>query len=135
VSRRGWLVLGAAVVVLATTAGTGAFSTVGAERGVQVAVVDDDNAYLGVVIAANATGNDTTANITVTNQFPDGTTLTSITATGPDGTTSLTPNDGALETGETTSATIQNATCDSTITIHANGPGVQVTIDRPVDCT
>ncbi|WP_227131109.1 hypothetical protein [Halorubellus salinus] len=133
-SRRGWLVLGAAVVVLATTTGTGAFSAVNAERGIQVAVVDDDSAYLGVAITANATGNNTTATITVRNQFSDGTTLTTVTATSDDDIVSLTPGTTTLASGESGTGTVENVTCGETVVIQARGDGVNVEFEREITC-
>lgn len=133
-SRRGWLVLGAAAVVLATTAGTGAFSAVNAERGIQVTVVDDDDAYLGVAITANGTENNTTAMVRVTNQFPDGTTLTTVTATSDDETVSLTPGARTLDTGDASTETLSSVTCGDTITIRASGDGISVELEREIAC-
>lgn len=133
-SRRGWLVLGAAAVVLATTAGTSAFSAVSAERGIHVAVVDDDDAYLGVAITANATGNKTVAIITVRNQFPDGSTLTTVTATSADEMVSLTPGARTLDTGDTSTRVLTDVTCGDTIIIRASGDGIRVELEREVAC-
>ncbi|MFC6953351.1 hypothetical protein [Halorubellus litoreus] len=133
-SRRGWLVLAAAAVVVATTAGTGAFSAVSAERGIQIAVVDDDRAYLGVAVTANVSGNDTTARITVTNQFPQGTTLSAVTATVDGETVSLTPGSTTLDGGDSTTGTVANVTCGDTVTIRASGDGVRVELEREIVC-
>jgi hypothetical protein len=48
VNRRHLLLLGLAAVLLASAGGTGGFSAVDASRGIEVAVVDDDEAYLGI---------------------------------------------------------------------------------------
>ena len=54
----------------AMSVGTGAFSSVEAERGVEVNVVEDDEAYLGLdKIAHTVSGDDRTRVIQVTNQF------------------------------------------------------------------
>jgi hypothetical protein len=135
VTRRGWLVLAAALVVLATTAGTSAFSAASLDRGVQIGVASDDDAYLGVAVTGTATNNTTTASVTVTNQFPGGTALTTVVATVDDDTVTLTPSDGSLNGGEPTSATIEDVTCDDTVVIHASGDAVAVTLERQVDCT
>lgn len=71
-NRRHLLGLGVAVTVLASISGTGGFSSTVAERGVEVAVVDDERAYLGI----DREGvNDGTWNVTVTNRLSDGTAL------------------------------------------------------------
>ena len=54
----------------AMSIGTGAFSSVEAERGVEVNVVEDENAYLGLEqIRQTVSGDDGTRVIQVTNQF------------------------------------------------------------------
>lgn len=132
---RGVAVVVAAVVVLATTAGTSAFSATTADRSAEIAVVDDGDAYLAVEVTANATGNQTTATVTVANQFPSGTVLTAVTATHDGDTRSLLPSDGSLDPGENSTATFENATCDGTVTISASGDDVAVELDRTVDCS
>ncbi|WP_323676423.1 hypothetical protein [Halorubellus sp. PRR65] len=134
-TRRGWLVLAAALVVLATTAGTSAFSAASLDRSVQIDVADDQSAYLGVSVTGNATNNTTTATVTVTNQLPGDIALTTVTATDEGDSTSLTPGDGSLDGGDTTSATIENVTCGETVVIHASGDAVTVTLEREIQCT
>jgi hypothetical protein len=135
VNRGGWLVLAAALVVLATTAGTSAFSAASLDRSVQIGVADDDDAYLGVDVTGTTTNGTTTVDVSVANRFPSGTALTTVTATVDGDTITLTPSDGSLDTGENTDATIGGVTCSNTVTVHASGDGVTVTLERAIDCT
>jgi len=132
---RGVVVIAAGLVVLSTTAGTGAFSATTVDRSAEIAVVDDDSAYLAVTVTANATGNETTATVTVTNQFPPGTALTAVRVEHDDDSRSALPDDGSLDPGEPSTATFENVTCDGTVTIAASGDGVAVELERDVDCT
>lgn len=187
-SRRRQVVL--VVALLAATAAvtsSGAFSTTVAERGVDVEVAEDPNAYLGFEqtqhsndgnVTANVsvtqreeetstgdvnetqedsenetadvnetgdtTGNETanltqrdsgerTANVdvTVTNQFPAGTELTTVEITANSTSVDLAP----LAPGERATHTFPSVACGDSIGIEASGDGVAVHLDRAVDCT
>ena len=81
--KRSSLVLIALAVVLGT-AGTGAFSSAETDRSVSVAVVDDDEAYVGYdPIEVNATNNETVALVTVTNRFQTPLDVTDVAVTEP----------------------------------------------------
>lgn len=71
--RRLALVLGLTAVVLLAT-GTGAFSSVSAERGVDVAVVDDEHAYVAIqndeTVGLSGSDQYTHTYLTVRNRFP-----------------------------------------------------------------
>lgn len=131
-NRRAWVVIAAATVALATTVGTGAVSSISAERGMNVAVVDDEEAYLGLDVETVTTENGTEVNVTVSNQFPDGTTLD--VTVSHDGVTAY-PGKHSLESGETRWVAFENATCDGTVTVTATGDDVAVELERDVDCT
>jgi hypothetical protein len=130
-NRRAWVVVAAGVVALATTVGTGAVSSISAERGMTVEVADDDDAYLGIDIETNTMEDGTAVNVTVSNQFPSGTTLD--VTVSHEGVT-LYPGDHSLESGETRWATFEKATCGETIRITANADGVTVELEREVGC-
>lgn len=130
-NRRAWVVLAAAAVALASTAGTGAVSSMSAERGMNVDVVEDERAYLGVDIETTTTENGTAVNVTVSNQFPSGTTLD--VTVSHEGVT-LYPGNHSLESGETRWATFENATCGETVRITASAGSVTVELERDVEC-
>ena len=131
-NRRAWVVVAAGLVALATTAGTGAVSSMSAERGMNVHVVDDKDAYLGLDVNTTTTENGTEVNVTVSNQFPSGATL-DVELRHDDVT--LYPGNHSLESGETRWPTFENATCGEMVRITATGDGVTVELERRVDCT
>lgn len=97
------------------------FSSVAADRSIEVAVVPDDSAYLGV----QRTCNNSTVRVGVTNRLPTGTTLD--VAVG--GTTE--PIDG-LAPGESQNRTFDSFDADDRITVDASGSGVSVRLTRPL---
>ena len=127
-NRRRLLMLGAAVAVLASVGGTGGFSTANADRGVQVAVVDDEQAYLGIE-SENVTGE--TWNVTVTNRFPDGATA-EVTVEVGDRTDSTTLGAGASER-----LTLTGVACGATanLTASAGDGSVAIEASREVTCS
>lgn len=130
-SRLGLLVVLAAVALVTSTAG---FSTASADRAVQVAVVDDDAAYLGIAERSSGTANGTTnLTVAVTNRFPTGTSLETVRVSAGGQTTALASGD-PLDPGETRSATFENVACDSTFAVNASGSDVAVHLDRVVEC-
>jgi|AntDeeMinimDraft_4_1070355.scaffolds.fasta_scaffold00237_3 subtilase family serine protease len=130
-TRRAVVLVAAALVVLATTAGTSAFSAATIDRGLAVSVVDDDSAYLGVTLEQTDTTNGTTnLTVTVRNQFPGDSTLSNVTVTANGAAETVT----SLQSGEEATITFENATCDSTVTIEATGGGVDVALERTIDC-
>lgn len=130
-NRRAWVVIAAGIVVLATTAGTGAVSSMSADRAMNVNVVDDENAYLGVDAESIETEDGTVVRVTVTNRFPDGTILD---ITVHHAGVTLSPDNHLLESGETEKVTFEKPDCQENVTIVASGNGVTVELDREVDC-
>lgn len=122
-----------ALLVVGTTVGTGGFSAIVADRGVDVTVVDDDHAYLGVDRSPSGTVNGTTnLTVTVTNRFGDGTTLASVLLTATlDGTTKRL---NSISAGESKDATLRGVPCDGYVAIHAAGDSVDVSLSREVVC-
>lgn len=126
--------LGLIVAVLAalsmTLTGTAGFTGVEADRGVQVAVVDDDTAYLGVEQApSNTTDGTADLNVTVTNRFPTGTELAVTVETG---------NHSAavdIASGESRTVSVTSVDCDGQLAINGTGPAVSLHLDRPVECS
>lgn len=106
--------------------GTSSFASVTSERGVEVAVVDDDAAFLGIEQTTNTTANETTVDMNISNQFAGNTTLETVTVDGED------HDAGPLEPGD--SVTIESLECDESVEIEALGPGTEVSLMRPVEC-
>lgn len=118
------LLLVVAVVVAGSLAvPTAGFSSVAADRSIEVAVVPDDSAYLGV----QRTCNNSTVRVGVANRLPTGTTLDVDVAVG--GTTE--PIDG-LAPGESQNRTFDSFDADDRITVDASGSGVSVRLTRPL---
>lgn len=127
-NRRRVLALGVAVAVLASVGGTGGFGSASVDRGVQVAVVDDEAAYLGI---ESDDASDGTWNVTVTNRLPGGTTLDVVVEVGErtDATT--------LRSGESDTLTLAGVDCGVTanLTASATGGGVTIVASRAVSCS
>ena len=118
------LLLVVAVVVAGSLAvPTAGFSSVAADRSIEVAVAPDDSAYLGV----QRTCNNSTVRVGVANRLPTGTTLDVDVAVG--GTTE--PIDG-LAPGESQNRTFDSFDADDRITVDASGSGVSVRLTRPL---
>lgn len=71
--RRRLVLLSLAVASLALAAGTGAFTAMSADRGVDVRVADDDSAYIGIEkeTPTITAGTSTEILMTLENNFPD----------------------------------------------------------------
>ena len=118
------LLLVVAVVVAGSLAvPTAGFSSMAADRSIEVAVVPDDSAYLGV----QRTCNNSTVRVGVANRLPTGTTLDVDVAVG--GTTRTI--DG-LAPGESQNRTFDSFDADDRITVDASGSGVSVRLTRPL---
>lgn len=126
-NRRRLLALGAAVALLASVAGTGGFGSVNADRSVRVAVVDDDEAYLGI---EGDDASDGTWNVSLTNRLASGATLHVEVAIGDQRATAT------LDAGESESVTLTGVDCGATATVTAEGMDHSVTIEasREVPC-
>jgi hypothetical protein len=132
VTRR-WLFFAAAVLLAVTGIhATAGFETAHAERSVEVAVVSDDVAYLGVEqqLRDRSAGR-VTLTVTVHNQFrwttldrvvvKVGSTEVDLTASGP-----LAPGDRR--------STTHRVACDSHVVIEASGADVRIRLVRSVGC-
>ncbi|MFB6161154.1 MAG: hypothetical protein ABEJ61_08260 [Haloferacaceae archaeon] len=133
-TRRRLLLAATVAVVLAFVTSTGAVSTVTMDRGVEVAVADDPNAYLGVERAVTGVG-DGTANlsVTVTNRFPSGADLATVEVT-VDGTTADLARGDPLAPGESATHAFRSVGCGDRIAVEAFGDGVRVRLYRSVTC-
>lgn len=128
-NRRALLLI--AVLVAASLAtGTGGISAMSADRGFDARIVDDDDAYIGFQQEAVTTKGTTNLSVTVTNQFPAGTTLETV-EISVDGETRYV---GPLDPGEVGTATFEFVDCGDSIDVEASGDGVQVSFSRPVEC-
>lgn len=133
-SRRGAAVIFAALTVLAVAGSTSAFSAVTADRSVTVAVVDDATAFFAFEQSTTPEMNGTTLSVTVMNQFPHGVKLSNVTVIYRDRTRTLANDTAVLFVGDTATATFENASCNGTVTVHARGETVSITLERPVEC-
>ncbi len=118
--------------LLALALGTSGVSSVAADRDVQVAVVDDTRAYVGFAQETETTNGTTNLTVTVTNRFPDGSTLTTAELT-VDGESTVLVN-GALEPGEPASGTVESVECGDPVTLLVSGDGVRIRLERAIDC-
>jgi len=132
--RRTFLLVVALVTTLGLTLGTGGFSSVSADRGIDIAVTDDEQAFLAFSQNTTDTTNGTTAvDVTVGNQYPAGTALSTVTVT-INGTAVDLAENGQLSTGASRTYTFESVACDETIEIEAAGSGVEVSFNRSVSC-
>jgi hypothetical protein len=108
-------------------ASTTGFSSATADRNVEIVVVADGEAYLGIQKECR---NDT-SQVMITNRFPAGTTLDVNIAINR---TEKTIDE--LRSGESQSRAFDTFGADETITVHASGSGITVRLTRllPAGC-
>jgi hypothetical protein len=141
-----------AVAAVSLAVGTGALSSVSADRGVEISVADDDEALLGVTtVGSDAIQSDGSTRsrdiVRITNRFADSITVDT-TVTDPGGRPVLETarlDDGSLAAGEQATLTAEircasgNSTSVETWTVHvtATGDGVSVetTTEVTVECS
>lgn len=135
-SRRGRVLAAVAVLAaLATVANTAGFTAASADRTMEVAVADDDSAYLGFEAVTTDTADGVTnVTISVTNRSPTGTTLDTVTVAVADHEPVVLRPTGTLEPGETASEQFEDVPCGATVEVTADGDGAEVTLDRSVEC-
>jgi hypothetical protein len=146
VNRRHFLLLGLAAVLLASVGGTGGFSAVDASRGIEVAVVDDDEAFLGI---ERHGVNDGVWKVTLVNRLSSGepfdvtVTVDTRTRIADDRTSTATATSteaeietGRVEYGSPETLTVEGVSCGSTAEITAEGGDGSVVIEatREVTC-
>ena len=135
IDRRQVVLVAALLASLALVSNTAAYSSVHADRGVLVQVVDDEDAYLGLQrTTTNASNGTADLDVTVSNQFAAGTDLTEVETT-VDGTAVDLASGGSLAPGETSSHTFANVSCGDAVAIDASGSGVRVSLNRSVPCS
>ncbi|MFC6719893.1 hypothetical protein ACFQGT_18200 [Natrialbaceae archaeon GCM10025810] len=100
------------------------------DRTIEIPITDDEEAPLSISQTTATTENETTATITVENQFTVGTTLEQVTVSLDDEETQLEP----LAPGERDTATFEPVDCDSEIVIKASSPTTSISLTRPVEC-
>lgn len=108
--------------------GTSGMSAMTSERSVEVAVVEDDEAALGIEQTTTETGNETTVDMTLTNQFAGDTTLDTVIVQVDGGDEDV----GPLSPGD--SETVESIECDADVTIDASGSGIDVSLMRTTEC-
>jgi hypothetical protein len=136
VNRRRWLtLLTAGAAVLVATTGTGGFSAVEADRGLDVSVVADDRAHLGITVEETTGANGSTFTLlTLDDNFPHGTDVRVESVAAPDNAPIRVKSwsmDGPVDVTcvETTADT------DVTLLIDARGDGVRVIKHKQVTVT
>jgi hypothetical protein len=130
-SRHRSLVLAVAVVVLlATVSGTGGFSSAEADRSVDVAIANDDSAFVGFEQATEETNRTVNLTVAVTNQLPSDTGLSSVSVTVGGESQDI----GPLGAGERDEAEFRDIDCDSSTAVDASGADVSVQFSRDVEC-
>ena len=123
IPARRLLLVVALVAAGSLVAPTAGFSSMAADRSVEVAVAPDDSAYLGV----QRTCNNSTVRVGVANRLPTGTALDVDVAVG--GTTRTI---GGLAPGESRNRTFDSFDADDRITVDASGSGVSIRLTRPL---
>ncbi|WP_336135003.1 CARDB domain-containing protein [Natronomonas amylolytica] len=132
--RRPLLLLAALALVVSSVMSTGGVSSVSVDRGLDVAVVDDESAYLGFEQTPTNTSNATTnLEVTITNQYPAARGFTTVEVTIDETTVDLAA-DGTVAPGEETTHTFTSVPCGDRITVEAFGEGVSVRLNRSVAC-
>lgn len=132
IRRRHVFVLVALLTATALVTSSSAFSATAADRDVNVEVAEDPSAYLGFEQTYNNSENATAnVSVTVTNRFPTTTELTKVEVAVNGTSVDLAP----LAPGERTTHTFQSVSCGDRIGIEASGDGVDVRLERTVDCT
>lgn len=124
------------VVVAGLSVGTAGFSAVDADRAIEVNVVDDDEAYVGVVACAK--GNDSTGSgkesvrVRVTNRYTDNLTVTAITSVDAARTDDATGAEGTVATGERDHFEVVFADDVRQVTVDVTAQGFDVGVTRQV---
>jgi len=128
VNRRRLLALGFAAALLVSVTGSGGFAAASADRSVPVAVVDDDEAYLGI---ERDDASDGTWNLTLTNRLGTGETLDVAAEVGGQNATAT------LDPGESETLTFTDVDCDGTANVVATAQDGSITVEaaREVTCS
>jgi len=124
--HRSILLVIALMTAISVVTSTSGVSAVGADRSIEVATADDEDAYLGFEQTAQTTNETTNLSVTIRNQFPSGTTLGTVTVTVDGETKDLTP----LGSGEEGTVRFESVDCDGTVSVTASGDGVEVQLER-----
>ena len=133
IHRRELLVVIGLVIALSVTVATGGVSSVTADRGVEVTVAEDDEAFLGVEQQATKANGTTPVVVTVRNQYPGGATFSTVAVTVNETTVDLAKN-SSIRPGTSRTNVFHAAGCDDTISVEAEGPSVQISVERDVIC-
>jgi len=124
----------AAAVAVSFSLGTAGFSSASADRGIDVNVVDDQQAYLGFEQQSINTDNGTTTvEVTIANQFPAGTAHSEVRVSiigTPDDRTA----DSQLGVGERQTHRFESVPCNGTIAVEVDDPGTRLDFERAVSC-
>jgi hypothetical protein len=124
-SYRFIVLLAGALAVLGATLGTGGFSAVAADRSVDIQVVDDDRAYLGIEQNATTINDTTNLTVTVTNRFTERLGRVTVTLSGED------ESIGSISPGQSSEARFTNVSCAGTVRVEAAGDDAAVYLSRP----
>jgi hypothetical protein len=120
-----------AVTVAANASGVASFE---GDRSLVVDVTDDERGYVGFdQTTTNPSDGQTDLVVTVTNQFPTGTTLATV-AVSVNGTTVVRPTTGTLAPGESVEASFASVPCGAAIAVEVGGTDVNAEFTRVVAC-
>jgi len=131
-------------VVAAAIVGTSGFSVIQAERSTDVAVVDDNQAYLVIETTGNEIKNGSTGTVlTVTNQFAEPVEVTATSTESPDDITVQGFNSSSIDVRETAGLEVRcgaSRTSAGTITVDLTAEGDETSFetsdkDVEVQCT
>lgn len=147
VRLRGWLLVVATLALVATLVATGGFSSTNANRGVEVSVADDGNAYVELTNKGVSTNGDQTdvTLVTVGNRAGEASDVTVTDSTVEDSGVNVTniagPGPVADDADGNVTADVEcpsgGGTADVTLDLKATGDTVEATLTRTVtvECT
>jgi len=128
------LLASAAILAVTLAASTGAMSSAAVDRGVQVSVADDEVAFLGFQQSvSNASNGTASLNVTLTNQFPAGTTFDAVTVSVNATEVSPVPGNRFLP-GDSLIVSVGNVSCEGRVSVVATGDDASVEFERAVAC-
>lgn len=126
-------------VVAAAIVGTSGYSAIQADRSTDVAVVDDDQAYIVIDETEDEIANGSTGTaLTVTNQFAEPVEVTATPTHSPDGITVEGFNSTSIEVEETASLQVRcgdSRMSDGTITVDLTAEGDETSFETSDEVT
>lgn len=119
------------VLAVGISVGTGGFSTVGADRPVTVNVVDNDEAYVGVVACEKSNSKGTAVRLWVANRYSAPVTVESVASADSDRQDAA-GTDGTVAVGDRERFEVVFEDDPETVTVAVDGDGFDVSVTREV---